>query len=103
MSKTEPPNGDPPRIQRRCGSGAIGKYIQNLYQQRCSMSPAEDTHGPVVCRIHCGANATDLGRRGAVPAPAVLAAMSALYWIALLLTLGVFGYLLYAMLNAEKF
>ena len=29
--------------------------------------------------------------------------MSALYWIALLLTLGLFGYLLYAMLNAEKF
>ena len=29
--------------------------------------------------------------------------MSALYWIALILTLGVFGYLLYAMLNAEKF
>ncbi len=28
--------------------------------------------------------------------------MSALYWIALLLTVGVFGYLLYAMLNAEK-
>gem|GEM_PF-1837875 len=31
------------------------------------------------------------------------AAVSALYWIALLLTLGLFGYLLYAMLNAEKF
>ena len=29
--------------------------------------------------------------------------MSALYWIALLLTVGVFGYLLYAMLKAEKF
>ncbi len=29
--------------------------------------------------------------------------MSALYWIALLLTVGVFAYLLYAMLNAEKF
>ncbi|HEX2789431.1 MAG TPA: K(+)-transporting ATPase subunit F [Steroidobacteraceae bacterium] len=29
--------------------------------------------------------------------------MSALYWIALLLTLGLLGYLLYAMLNAEKF
>ncbi|HEY3808756.1 MAG TPA: K(+)-transporting ATPase subunit F [Steroidobacteraceae bacterium] len=29
--------------------------------------------------------------------------MSALYWIALLLTLGLFGYLLYAMLNAERF
>jgi K+-transporting ATPase KdpF subunit len=29
--------------------------------------------------------------------------MNVLYWIALLLTLGVFGYLLYAMLNAEKF
>jgi K+-transporting ATPase KdpF subunit len=29
--------------------------------------------------------------------------MSALYWIALLLTVGVFGYLLYAMFNAEKF
>lgn len=29
--------------------------------------------------------------------------MSALYWIALLLTVGLFGYLLYAMLSAEKF
>jgi K+-transporting ATPase KdpF subunit len=29
--------------------------------------------------------------------------MSALYWIALLLTLGLFGYLLYAMLKAEDF
>ena len=29
--------------------------------------------------------------------------MSALYWIALLITLGLFGYLLYAMLKAENF
>jgi len=29
--------------------------------------------------------------------------MSALYWIALILTLGLFGYLLYAMLKAEDF
>jgi K+-transporting ATPase KdpF subunit len=29
--------------------------------------------------------------------------MSALYWIALLLTLGLFGYLLYAILRAERF
>jgi K+-transporting ATPase KdpF subunit len=29
--------------------------------------------------------------------------MSVLYWIALLLTLGLFGYLLYAMLKAEDF
>jgi K+-transporting ATPase KdpF subunit len=29
--------------------------------------------------------------------------MNALYWIALLLTLGLLGYLLYAMLKAEKF
>jgi K+-transporting ATPase KdpF subunit len=29
--------------------------------------------------------------------------MSALYWIALIVTLGLFGYLLYAMLKAEKF
>jgi len=29
--------------------------------------------------------------------------MSALYWIALLMTLGLFGYLLYAMLRAEDF
>jgi K+-transporting ATPase KdpF subunit len=31
------------------------------------------------------------------------AAMSALYWIALIITLGLFGYLIYAMLKAEKF
>jgi K+-transporting ATPase KdpF subunit len=29
--------------------------------------------------------------------------MSALYWIALIVTLGLFGYLIYAMLKAEKF
>ena len=29
--------------------------------------------------------------------------MTALYWIALLLTLGLFGYLVYALLRAEKF
>jgi len=29
--------------------------------------------------------------------------MSALYWIALLLSLGLFGYLVYAMLKAEDF
>ena len=29
--------------------------------------------------------------------------MSALHWIALLLTAALFGYLLYAMLNAERF
>ena len=29
--------------------------------------------------------------------------MSALYWIALVLTVGLFAYLVYAMLKAEKF
>jgi K+-transporting ATPase KdpF subunit len=29
--------------------------------------------------------------------------MSALYWIALILTLGLLGYLIYAMLKAEDF
>ena len=29
--------------------------------------------------------------------------MTTLYWIALVITLGLFGYLLYAMLKAEKF
>ena len=29
--------------------------------------------------------------------------MSTLYWIALIITLGLFGYLIYAMLKAEKF
>jgi len=29
--------------------------------------------------------------------------MSTLYWIALIITLGLFGYLLYAMLKAENF
>jgi K+-transporting ATPase KdpF subunit len=31
------------------------------------------------------------------------AALTTLYWIALLITLGLFGYLLYAMLKAENF
>jgi K+-transporting ATPase KdpF subunit len=31
------------------------------------------------------------------------AALTTLYWIALLLTLGLLGYLLYAMLKAENF
>ena len=46
--------------------------------------------------------ALDLGRHRAVRAAAG-AAMSALYWIALIVTLGLFGYLLYAMLKAENF
>jgi K+-transporting ATPase KdpF subunit len=29
--------------------------------------------------------------------------MTSLYWIALVITLGLFGYLLYAMLRAERF
>jgi K+-transporting ATPase KdpF subunit len=29
--------------------------------------------------------------------------MTTLYWIALIITLGLFGYLLYAMLRAERF
>jgi K+-transporting ATPase KdpF subunit len=29
--------------------------------------------------------------------------MNALYWVALLLTAGLFGYLVYAMLKAERF
>ena len=29
--------------------------------------------------------------------------MTVLYWIALLLSVGLFGYLIYAMLKAEKF
>jgi K+-transporting ATPase KdpF subunit len=29
--------------------------------------------------------------------------MTTLYWIALVITLGLFGYLLYAMLRAERF
>jgi len=29
--------------------------------------------------------------------------MTTLYWVALVITLGLFGYLLYAMLRAERF
>jgi K+-transporting ATPase KdpF subunit len=29
--------------------------------------------------------------------------MTTLYWVALVITLGLFGYLLYAMLKAERF
>jgi K+-transporting ATPase KdpF subunit len=29
--------------------------------------------------------------------------MTTLYWVALMITLGLFGYLIYAMLKAEKF
>ena len=48
------------------------------------------------------AHGTDLGRRDSVRTPDG-AAMSTLYWIALIITLGLFVYLLYAMLKAEKF
>jgi len=64
--------------------------------------PARLLYGPVVCRTHSRARGADRGRHRAVRTAAA-AAMSALYWIALLLTLGLLGYLLYAMLNAEKF
>src|ERR1700722_20448908 len=60
-----------------------------------------DCHGPVVSGPDRAAVAAHLGRHRAVRTAA--APMSALYWIALLLTLGLLGYLLYAMLNAEKF
>src|ERR1700722_10182772 len=60
-----------------------------------------DCHGSVVCRPDRAAVVAHLGRHRAVRTAA--APMSALYWIALLLTLGLLGYLLYAMLNAEKF
>jgi K+-transporting ATPase KdpF subunit len=63
---------------------------------------ARSDHGSVVYRPDSPVGGADLGWRGAVRAPAG-AAMSALYWIALLLTLGLFGYLLYAMLKAERF
>ena len=81
-----------------------GNYIWHFY-----LKPTQHSHpgqgivyGCMVCRIDHRAHATDLGRRRAVRTTAE-AAVSALYWIALLLTLGLFGYLLYAMLNAEKF
>jgi K+-transporting ATPase KdpF subunit len=48
------------------------------------------------------AGATDLGWCGAFRSTAE-AATTALYWIALLLTVALFGYLVYAMLKAEKF
>jgi K+-transporting ATPase KdpF subunit len=67
-----------------------------------SLSRRGQLHGPVVYRTHCGAGTTHFLRRGVVPA-ADGTSMSALYWTALLLTLGLFGYLLYAMLNAERF
>lgn len=41
--------------------------------------------------------------RGVGLRAAAAAIMTALYWIALLLTLGLFIYLLYAMLRAEDF
>jgi K+-transporting ATPase KdpF subunit len=45
---------------------------------------------------------TDLGRHRVVRTAAG-AAMTTLYWVALMITLGLFGYLLYAMLKAEDF
>jgi K+-transporting ATPase KdpF subunit len=59
-------------------------------------------YGSVVYRSHYRARSAELGRRDVVRPPDE-AVMSILYWIALVLTLGMFGYLLYAMLNAEKF
>jgi K+-transporting ATPase KdpF subunit len=45
---------------------------------------------------------TDLGRHRFVRTAAGTA-MTTLYWVALMITLGLFGYLLYAMLKAEDF
>jgi K+-transporting ATPase KdpF subunit len=60
-------------------------------------------HGrSVVCRIDGPAGRTDLGGCLHVQ-QADQAIMTALYWIALLLTGGLFAYLLYAMLRAEDF
>src|SRR5579863_8569865 len=87
----------------RWNSDAPGIFTDSLCPsaapwRRCVQG---DRHGPVVFGPDRAAVAAHLGRHRAVRAAA--APMSALYWIALLLTLGLLGYLLYAMLNAEKF
>jgi K+-transporting ATPase KdpF subunit len=87
-----------------------GKYIRLFYLKPSSIpdivrenrSGRGAHYGFVVCRTHRRIGGADLGWRRAVCATDE-AAMSALYWVALLVTLGLFGYLLYAMLNAEKF
>ena len=61
-----------------------------------------DCRGSVVSRPDRRARAFDLGRHRSLRTLAG-AAVTTLYWIALLITLGLFGYLLYAMLKAENF
>jgi K+-transporting ATPase KdpF subunit len=56
----------------------------------------------VVYRPDRRARGFDLGRHRSLRTVAG-SALTTLYWIALLITLGLFGYLLYAMLKAENF
>jgi K+-transporting ATPase KdpF subunit len=56
----------------------------------------------VVFRPDRRARGFDLERHRSLRTVAA-APLTTLYWIALLITLGLFGYLLYAMLKAENF
>jgi K+-transporting ATPase KdpF subunit len=71
-----------------------GTIVTRLWKETC--------HGSVVCRPDRRTRGIDLGRHRSVRTTAG-AAMTALYWIALVITLGLLGYLLYAMLKAENF
>jgi K+-transporting ATPase KdpF subunit len=90
-------------------SSRIDRALPDIYtvficsvHEHSHFALSENNHGLIVYRTDCRAGGADLGRRDPVRSAAG-AAMSTLYWIALILTLGLFGYLLYAMLKAEDF
>jgi K+-transporting ATPase KdpF subunit len=90
---------DPPFIWPRW-------YLYGFFmgaRSRMGLRPVEGgCHGSVVYRPDRRAGGFDLGRHRSLRTAAG-AAVTTLYWIALVITLGLFGYLLYAMLKAENF
>jgi K+-transporting ATPase KdpF subunit len=72
-------------------------------RSRIVMRPLQGgCHGSVVSGPDRRACGFDLGRHRSLRTLAG-APLTTLYWIALVITLGLFGYLLYAMLKAENF
>jgi K+-transporting ATPase KdpF subunit len=83
-------------------AGKIYGFFMPFRSSIATVNHAGGGHGPVVCGPDYCPCSTDVGRHRSVRTAAG-AAMTTLYWVALVITLGLFGYLLYAMLKAERF
>jgi K+-transporting ATPase KdpF subunit len=71
-------------------------------RMRSAQSIIGEKHGLLVPGSDTAARAVDVGRRDPLRTTGA-ASMNVLYWISLIVAVALFGYLLYAMLNAEDF